>query len=538
MGDNNSTLLIPGQGRSIRHLPCVSRRTGEQGICMFAYTCLKSNGTHLGTCIDRFYFGSCCKLGETDDLLVDSHFPVINNNQVTLPYFPSTNVHSVSVQNEMNKITGTLFPNSYPTRTTPNVDTSTKPTKFGPPITDVTDKTIVDLAQHLATETYFLTPSTEKYFVPVHTSKPNRTDVFATVVSSSGVYGRPTESSVAGTEAPTRTTPPYLLSTFQVVHNQGSTTPPKTTFASAATTKKPASKPVVSTWSSQKPDLTTPASVKRNTTDSASKPTYQATTKKPVKPVKPLTTTTRKPPTKKPVTTATKPATVVKITTQKPTTPAKKPTQPTKKPPATKPSSTKPTSAKPANTTRPATSAATTPRPTTTTSRIITKKPTTAVSTINRFPVVTTYVDTTSEVVFTKPGITSASTQTPGYGITTFRPDLGGPTSKPASVGSSGLTTFSYVSEGVKVTTVRPPETTTTRYRPTKPAYSPTISNEITSSHFPGGNPVGGASEAQEENTNIIFQQVGSTLRPGSPVTVTSSKPVDTSGERTIQRMI
>lgn len=31
---------------------------------MFAFTCAKANGTHLGTCIDRFYFGSCCKIDE------------------------------------------------------------------------------------------------------------------------------------------------------------------------------------------------------------------------------------------------------------------------------------------------------------------------------------------------------------------------------------------------------------------------------------------------------------------------------------------
>ncbi|XP_014276587.1 serine proteinase stubble [Halyomorpha halys] len=49
-------------GRNIRHLPCVSRRTGEAGTCMFAISCAKANGTHLGTCIDRFYFGSCCKI--------------------------------------------------------------------------------------------------------------------------------------------------------------------------------------------------------------------------------------------------------------------------------------------------------------------------------------------------------------------------------------------------------------------------------------------------------------------------------------------
>ncbi|XP_036139108.1 serine proteinase stubble [Monomorium pharaonis] len=59
----------PGStGRNIRHLPCVSRRSGETGVCMFAFTCAKANGTHLGTCIDRFYFGSCCKIDDEPDI--------------------------------------------------------------------------------------------------------------------------------------------------------------------------------------------------------------------------------------------------------------------------------------------------------------------------------------------------------------------------------------------------------------------------------------------------------------------------------------
>ncbi|XP_047516539.1 serine proteinase stubble isoform X2 [Pieris napi] len=60
--------------RNIRHLPCVSRRTGEEGLCMFAIDCLKSNGSHLGTCIDRFYFGSCCQIPDKNIL------PSIINN--------------------------------------------------------------------------------------------------------------------------------------------------------------------------------------------------------------------------------------------------------------------------------------------------------------------------------------------------------------------------------------------------------------------------------------------------------------------------
>lgn len=59
---------LAGTGRNIRNLPCVSRRTGETGVCMFAFTCAKANGTHLGTCIDRFYFGSCCKIDDEPDI--------------------------------------------------------------------------------------------------------------------------------------------------------------------------------------------------------------------------------------------------------------------------------------------------------------------------------------------------------------------------------------------------------------------------------------------------------------------------------------
>ena len=31
---------------------------------MFAWNCVEAGGAHLGTCIDRFYFGSCCRLPE------------------------------------------------------------------------------------------------------------------------------------------------------------------------------------------------------------------------------------------------------------------------------------------------------------------------------------------------------------------------------------------------------------------------------------------------------------------------------------------
>merc|ERR1711963_618431 len=52
------------QARQIQPLSCVSKRSGDKGVCMFAWTCVEQGGEHLGTCIDRFYFGSCCKLKE------------------------------------------------------------------------------------------------------------------------------------------------------------------------------------------------------------------------------------------------------------------------------------------------------------------------------------------------------------------------------------------------------------------------------------------------------------------------------------------
>ncbi|XP_058448158.1 mucin-2 isoform X2 [Malaya genurostris] len=60
-------------GRNLRHLPCVVRSTGDEGICMFAIDCFKANGTHLGVCIDKIFFGSCCQVRHITHSLVDTN---------------------------------------------------------------------------------------------------------------------------------------------------------------------------------------------------------------------------------------------------------------------------------------------------------------------------------------------------------------------------------------------------------------------------------------------------------------------------------
>lgn len=88
--------MSAGTGRNIRHLPCVSRRTGETGVCMFAFTCAKANGTHLGTCIDRFYFGSCCKIDEEPDI-----FPQDNSIDDGSPARPFVTTHGPIESNDI-----------------------------------------------------------------------------------------------------------------------------------------------------------------------------------------------------------------------------------------------------------------------------------------------------------------------------------------------------------------------------------------------------------------------------------------------------
>ena len=55
-------IFVSDQARQIQPLGCVSKTSGERGVCMFAWNCVEARGKHLGTCIDRFYFGSCCQL--------------------------------------------------------------------------------------------------------------------------------------------------------------------------------------------------------------------------------------------------------------------------------------------------------------------------------------------------------------------------------------------------------------------------------------------------------------------------------------------
>ena len=45
---------------------------GEEGTCMFVWECLKTDGKHLGMCMDGFMFGSCCVHNDDQNTVLDN----------------------------------------------------------------------------------------------------------------------------------------------------------------------------------------------------------------------------------------------------------------------------------------------------------------------------------------------------------------------------------------------------------------------------------------------------------------------------------
>lgn len=56
-----------GQNLKIHPKPCKVNQL--EGTCMFVWECIRSEGTHIGMCVDSFMFGSCCAHNLTDNLI-------------------------------------------------------------------------------------------------------------------------------------------------------------------------------------------------------------------------------------------------------------------------------------------------------------------------------------------------------------------------------------------------------------------------------------------------------------------------------------
>ncbi|KAL5274119.1 hypothetical protein ACFFRR_000710 [Megaselia abdita] len=60
------------QNYKISPKPC--KISGIHGTCMFVWECIKSEGQHVGMCVDSFMFGSCCAHNLTDNIVLTETF--------------------------------------------------------------------------------------------------------------------------------------------------------------------------------------------------------------------------------------------------------------------------------------------------------------------------------------------------------------------------------------------------------------------------------------------------------------------------------
>ncbi|KAJ8707130.1 hypothetical protein PYW08_011264 [Mythimna loreyi] len=250
--------------RNIRHLPCISRRTGQEGLCMFAIDCLKANGSHLGTCIDRFYFGSCCQIPDKTIL------PQIIGNNIEDNSIDSANFVHPQIEDKVIP-TVSKIPDIFPAKKTTTTE------KVESTVTEKSE-TVLDRTEAMDLETKTDEQST------IDNKIVNDEVKFTTLA----IVETTTKAESKVTEAPI-TEIPIKLSTFQTVSGENSVVTEKEDVTKATTAKpKPTRKPSRPTFrpSSQKPYNHT-------------RPQYTGSTYKP-RPVKPVFNTTRKPPYSRP----------------------------------------------------------------------------------------------------------------------------------------------------------------------------------------------------------------------------------------------
>lgn len=312
---------------------------------MFAIDCLKSNGTHLGTCIDKFYFGSCCQIKNSIDGIYN---PELVDNRIDSGYEkPYTTVTTLAVPSSMS---------STSVHPSPSSSYSSWRTTTSRPSTMVYNNTTYELIS--TSSSHAASSSTEKYGA----NAGSFSTTLGLILNKNATAQR--DEVVATTES-------IKISTYQSVQqtlNKTETPFPETTtsYANLTTTR-----PIIQTTTTnrtvsvtRKPAATRPSSrpTVRPTKGPSARPTIQ---KRPVSTTS--NQTTQKLTTSIPQRKTTKPAKITSIkTTQKPTSVTQKPLN---RRPVTNSTTTKTTTKV---NRRPTTTASTTKLPTTTSSTLTT----------------------------------------------------------------------------------------------------------------------------------------------------------------------
>ncbi|XP_055309194.1 serine proteinase stubble [Sitodiplosis mosellana] len=62
--------LMPNSNRTLKINPKPCTANGYGGTCMWVWECIKSDGQHIGMCVDSFMFGSCCAHNLTENIVL------------------------------------------------------------------------------------------------------------------------------------------------------------------------------------------------------------------------------------------------------------------------------------------------------------------------------------------------------------------------------------------------------------------------------------------------------------------------------------
>ncbi|CAH0551886.1 unnamed protein product [Brassicogethes aeneus] len=306
-------------GRNIRNLPCISRKNNESGVCMFAIDCVKANGTHLGTCIDRFYFGSCCHIEPLHDITENTIDTEIIPSRVPPQRLSTTSPSTISTPNSgdiVNLINKLGVSNATTETTSTTTEKITTTTKKPIPTTTTTTTISTTTTKKPKVTTQKQPTTTQK--VSVTTTEPPVTEIIEKLQTFQSVNGNTASTNVTTTTPIITTIKPVKLTTTTVKPTQRPVTTTKPLTTLKPVTKAPTKpKPIRPVTTTPKPAKVTKVPTKLTTkpVKTTSKPVQ--VTSKPVKVAVNVTTTTKRPVTSTSTVVTKKPVTT-KVTTKKP----------------------------------------------------------------------------------------------------------------------------------------------------------------------------------------------------------------------------
>ncbi|XP_025158310.1 serine proteinase stubble isoform X2 [Harpegnathos saltator] len=134
------------RGYKISPKPCkVPGSEGKEGTCMFVWECIKSEGTHVGVCVDTFMFGSCCMHNTTVNAISSSQ-----QQQQRPHHTHHTHPHHHQQQQQHHSSSSTLRPSLLSAESVGNESTRLTSTSLSSPSSWIASSTARPSLHHFS----------------------------------------------------------------------------------------------------------------------------------------------------------------------------------------------------------------------------------------------------------------------------------------------------------------------------------------------------------------------------------------------------